>query len=70
MVFAPISELENGIKSLFAINSFLLIFVILAQNDNFKNTFRSSNSTTQPLEIFTWILVVAQFAFLLIKIKL
>ncbi len=54
------------------INSFLIIGLILNQNDSTKDSIvsQNSNSTTNPLESLTWILLILQLVLLLIKVKI
>ena len=57
------------INNLFFFNSSIIIFLILSQNDNFKNPLKTSTINLTYLEIFTWICVIIQFILLLIKIR-
>lgn len=53
-------------------NSLITIGLILNQNESVKDSMNSQNSSssTNPLELFTWICLVIQLALLLIKIKI
>ena len=63
------SEIFIGIL---IINSFLIIGLILNQNDSTKDSIvsQNSNSTANPLENLTWILLILQLFLLLIKVKI
>lgn len=50
------------------INSIFLIILILGQNDISKDT-QNSKSSKSSLENFTWVSLIFQLTFLLIKIK-
>jgi heme/copper-type cytochrome/quinol oxidase subunit 2 len=64
-------ELTNPLTFLLLLNSFITILLIFNQNDSAKDSTSSQNSTssTNPLEIFTWICLIIQLILLLIKTK-
>ena len=53
-------------------NSLLTIGLILNQNESVKDSMNSqtSSSSTNPLEVLTWICLFVQLILLLIKIKM
>ena len=61
----------NSLNILLLLNSSLLIFLILNQNESNKELTNNTNSasTTNPLEKFTWGCLFLQFVFFLIKTK-
>jgi heme/copper-type cytochrome/quinol oxidase subunit 2 len=65
-------ELTNPLTFLLLLNSFITILLIFNQNDSAKDSTSSQNSTssTNPLEIFTWICLIIQLILLLIKTKI
>jgi preprotein translocase subunit SecG len=59
------------LNTFLVLNSFILIGLILTQNENTKEVAGTQNSSnlTNPFEKITWISFFFQFSFLLIKIK-
>lgn len=58
------NNLINLFNIFLGLNCFLLIFLILNQNEKF-----SQQETSTSLEKFTWLLLVVQFFFILILYK-
>jgi len=56
----------------FIANSFILILLILNQNESPKDStsLQKSGSISNPFEIFTWLCFIFQFFLLLLKTKL
>lgn len=54
------------------INSLFIVGLILNQNENRKDSTnkKNQNSSPNPLEKITWISVIIQFIFLLVKVKI
>lgn len=65
-------EFLSPLTFLLVANSFLTIGLILNQNESLKDSINSqtSSSSTNPLEILTWICLLVQLVLLLIKIKI
>ena len=65
-------EFLSPLTFLLLANSFLTIGLILNQNESFKDsiTSQTSSSSTNPLEILTWICLLIQLILFLIKIKI
>ena len=61
----------NSITVVLAMNSIVLIGLILNQNDSSKDsiTTQRSNTSINPFEKITWVSLILQFSLLLIKIK-
>lgn len=62
----------NLLTFILGINSFILIGLILNQNDTSKDSIINPNisSSTNPFENITWISGIFQLSLLLIKIKI
>ena len=66
------SQIYNSLTVILAINSLVLIGLILNQNDTSKESINNQNSSssTNPFENLTWIVGIFQLSLLLIKIKI
>ena len=64
-------QIYNSLTFILAINSLVLIGLILNQNDTSKESIsnQNSSSSTNPFENLTWIIGIFQLSLLLIKIK-
>ena len=65
-------QIYNSLTFILAINSLVLIGLILNQNDTSKESINNQNSSssTNPFENLTWIIGIFQLSLLLIKIKI
>ena len=65
-------QIDNSLTFILAINSLILIGLILNQNDTSKESINNQNSSssTNPFENLTWIVGIFQLSLLLIKIKI
>ncbi len=65
-------QIDNSLTFILAINSLVLIGLILNQNDTSKESIsnQNSSSSTNPFENLTWIIGIFQLSLLLIKIKI
>ena len=65
-------QIYNSLTFILAINSLVLIGLILNQNDTSKVSIsnQNSSSSTNPFENLTWIIGIFQLSLLLIKIKI
>lgn len=65
-------QIYNSLTFILAINSLVLIGLILNQNDTSKESISNQNSSsnTNPFENLTWIIGIFQLSLLLIKIKI
>ena len=65
------AEITSPLTIIVGINSILLIGFILNQNESSKDSITSQKSTSlsNPFEKPTWIALILQLSFLLIKIK-
>jgi hypothetical protein len=65
-------ELTKPFTLILILNSFLLITLILNQNESTKESTSSQNlgSINNPFENFTWISLIFQFVLLLLKTKI
>jgi preprotein translocase subunit SecG len=65
-------QLYNSLTLILAINSIVLIGLILNQNETSKDsiTNQNSSSSTNPFETITWVSGIFQLSLLLIKIKI
>ncbi len=62
-------QIYNSLTFILAINSLVLIGLILNQNDTSKESIsnQNSSSSTNPFENLTWIIGIFQLSLLLIK---
>jgi len=67
-----VSQIYNSLTVILAINSLVLIGLILNQNDTSKESINNQNSSssTNPFENLTWIVGIFQLSLLLIKVKI
>lgn len=65
-------EFINPLIVILILNSFLIIGLILNQNEVTKSTItaQSSSSAKNPIEQLTWVSLILQLNLLLIKIKI
>lgn len=66
------TSFSNILNFLLIANSFILIILILNQNENSKETINKQNTVSvgNPLEKFTWFFLFLEFNFLCIRIKI
>ena len=62
--------MNNSLTTFLLINSLLIIGLISIQNESKDNNNTQSSTTTSPLEILTWGMVILELILLLIKLKI
>tara|TARA_Y100000287_G_C14001385_1_gene247657 strand:- start:274 stop:471 length:198 start_codon:yes stop_codon:yes gene_type:complete len=62
--------MNNSVTIFLLINSLLIIGLISIQNESKDNNNTQSSTTTSPLEILTWGMVILELILLLIKLKI
>lgn len=67
-----VNEELSPFNLILVINSLFIVGLILNQNENRKDSTnkKNQNSSPNPLEKITWISVIIQFIFLLVKVKI
>jgi hypothetical protein len=60
----------NPFSLLLIINSFIIISLVLSQNESSKDSVTQNNTRTNPIEIILWFCVILEIIILLITEKI
>jgi hypothetical protein len=60
----------NPFSLILIINSFVIISLVLSQNESSKDSITQNNTRTNPIEIILWFCVILEIIILLISEKI